>query len=563
MNQITDPSQKTVGFNLDHVQMLGKEGTNAAILVPIVGVMIDMYKNKSISVKTLRDLLILTILIISARQTIEKAGSLIDSIRIDRFYYLRYIFSRMRYGAKQFNFVVETENKNNSSSVTKKYYYLPDLDAKDAKDAKDKSDKGVVKQKINDQLLSNALNQFGSVNLYNDFGTFYCQIAYNIVACINNRADFISIYVPNHHMYLDAFLKFRNTLIVNSSLKGADYFAMMLSGKVPKFIPKQALPENKVQFIHQNKTYTKLMNDINISVNIQEATNDKRSAGIFWINSPPGLGKTYFLEFYSTQLGQNCNFTSIINIMAESMPNHSLKDIIQTVDSHSWPGKGQLDNDGKPIRLSLLIAIDEFDKWMRKYEQKFIDSKKEENRKPLNVASETRKDKNGQDQNVQMTTVLQEKLTDEEIQEARILARTEVCTTLKQLFDGNYLTDTNFYRFTIIILSNGNEDLFNGVEEGLLSSTKDRIQYQTISCLKSNDIEEFLVANINHINEYSNGKVKIDITDAHISEIKSMNLSLSYRALSRLVASCGNSIDTLISYLKDPAKLKEPVDLSQ
>lgn len=539
-------------MQLDHTSMLGKEATNAAILVPIVGFVIDLYRKKELNPRTMTDLAMLTAIIIMARQSVDKAGSFIDGIRLDKFYYIRYFFLRLRYGVKQYAITIKTPTQSDSSNKNqaKKYLWI-----------KQRPSGHPEEIKINETSLQSMVQNYGSININHDNGSFYFQMKHNIVVSINIKPDTIIFYVPNHHQYITKFDEImEKELVINTDITVADVFIMAIDGRSPKFTARSKITEGK-KFVFFNQTYTNLIGTINRGVACRDATQGMQTAGCYALKGPPGLGKTFFIECYASTEG---SFTTILIVRMETMVNItssssgtspvacSLAEIFKAIEANTWPGKGQTGNDGNPIPLKILLVLDEIDKYLEKYIRAMIEKERKENTKVKEASTGSGKGKDGQDQQVTNITTIQEKLTEEEITNIRILHKTEFCNALKGLWDGNFLP--SFTAVTLLMNVNDFDTMFSEVDENLVSATKDRISVEEIKKLDAANIVQYLEARIKHINTYSK-TVKFEITPKQIETIKKMKIDMSYRTINKLLDRC-LTIDDLIKTMDNPMYMK-------
>jgi len=549
MNQQGNEKNMQSMFNPDYAMMLGKEATNAAILVPFVSLMIEMFRNKTLDPSALKNLMFLACLVIIARQTVEKTGGILDKIHFDKFYYLKYMMLRMRYGLKAFIITSQVGDQKNTSSGNsnniKKYFYHASNDEK---------------VKINDSQLQLMLQSKFGVNLSVDHGSYYGAVDYNIVACVQNSADFLTIYIPNHYSFTDSFMeKHLNKMIINSE-NSVDFFHMSLKSKTASFVVEHKLPSDKKQFVYMNNVYSKIINIINTNVDVNDTINTMQNAGLFWLYSDAGLGKSFFSQAYSKM--KNCKFTTIVNVKLESLSRQSLVEIFNTIESNSWPGKGQVDSNGKPFILTLFLTLDEYDKYVIMYCEFCVEKEMEEMMKVNKGGGDSsgrsrEKESGGNTTNINITI---EKMTELEKEAIRIKARNECCKALKGLWDGNFMP--TFKRITTMIISNEVESVYKDVDPNLVKVTKDRISPYTIKCLKAKETGSFLKAYVKHTNEYSNPKITIDLTEEHIRAIEQLDVEMSYRTLSKLICEADNSIDKLIEILKNKDRMSSVMDLS-
>lgn len=267
-------------------------------------------------------------------------------------------------------------------------------------------------------------------------------------------------------------------------------------------------------------------------------------------NGPPGTGKTTFGSFIA--MSGIFNRIILFNLVAASKIEFkqlfvNLERVI--IQSNAKDKKPDEENE------SILLIIDEVDKWLESYIENKINIIREESRKKTSTSDKTA---------VVASTVEFVKLTVNEEDDKRVQLKNEFLDQLYNIVDGNSLSDTK--KYVIIFNTNDFDKIFRNTDKryNALRDRFSRFEFKNndkdsiikyLQNIRTKVTEELDKHKTNGMRTLSNEnfeilqKLFLQFDEGKYNQIPD-NIDISFRGLSQIIRTCGFNLECVISELQ-------------
>lgn len=432
MQQQVDANSKNIIVGPDYGQMI-KLQTNAAIVEAFLSMLFS--KNTKFNMLTVFTMVRNMAIILVIKTMLEDSKSYLDTFKFTNLNLFRHFYQTMRYSTHNYDFVL----------VCGKWMY-------------------------GDHYISiNTLTPFLEQKsiFISQQGTYYFEYrSYLIKVVVADKK--ISFVVPN----IDTIKKFVETDIIHRNKE------IVFGGKTTMFraiITSQSgvVKIEPIQLVYAFETsnYIELEHSIKSYFIVDAYLKFPTTPFCVNFDGEPGTGKTTFGSY----IASSGIFDRIIvcNLVQASKLNFS--DLITNLERQiavSAPKDKKADADPETI----LLIIDEIDKWLESYTSNQIQNLREEARGKKQTTD-------GKTSGMMVESF--EKLTEQEENDKRVHIKNEFLDQLYKLVEGNMFSDIR--KYVIIFNTNNFNKLFENVDERF-DALRDRFTKYKFSRIGKNDI---------------------------------------------------------------------------
>jgi len=470
--------------SMDYGQLMQLQGTSL-----ILDKMVSYLFNNGLNVATIKKIIPTFILIVTLKHVLDESKSYLESFKIGNITLFKFMYQKMKIDHK----TIEMPYNNS------KWYYNG--------------------QELNSQLLMNYFNRF-------QYDPERNSSAYmHVFGYITNVVSFnkmLTITYPNVRKVEERLQDEFEKLVIKKVDKVTQFMLMQPEKLIPKFV------NTEIYYAYETFIYRKLFDIIKKYMDINKKVKFKNQPITISFNGPPGTGKTSFANYFAQK--DMVDYVLYVNMM--SFTNLQFDEMIKLINSNSgWTSKDK--------RNTILIVVDEVDKYMRKYIGDKIAEMKKDKVEKVEVSNEK-----GQKEMTEKITKVEVTSEQEKAEEIRI--KEDFCHKLQVIVDGSHLT--NFSQSIIIFNTNNFETMFEGVSkhyDALLT----RFRPYKFDDIGKRDIVGYV--------EDIFTRAEIDFDRKLLDQIDD-DIKISYRALTQQMQDSCFEIDDLINRLKNYNPILNP-----
>lgn len=496
--------------------MLMKQSTNAAIIQAFIGFLFN--PDVTFGWDSLSGMLGTLLIVLFIKTLLENTGEYINAFRFSDITRFRYYYQRIWHKEFQTKLVLDEHNKWSAEITDEK--------------------NGTKKINIATQALNIVMTRKG-ITISSPATYFFNYNAYIVCAVVDSSS--VTFYYPNiqyiiTHINYDIILQ--NREIVTNGTK-LSKFTGSPGGAFDPLQPINAFP---------TKNYEALEKMIKIHFVMDKIFKTGASYPLCVnFDGPPGTGKTTFTSYIASKgIFDNIVYHNMLGCNSGS--DRTFKNIIQSIDR-------TLKNNSKGGE-TILLVLDEIDKWFWTASDKEIHKLREEARGKKQIASGAGgKDATG-------PTIIQgfDKLTPEEENERKYQYRNEFFDSLYEVVDGHVLSDTK--RYVIVFNTNHFDTLFHNIApkyEALLN----RFNRFHFGPMNKSDVLVFFDELSDNIKEFSkkddefvevmktSNIEKFMSIDENIKAKIPKDISITYRELGKIIKKYHCDIDKIVTNLSE------------
>lgn len=496
-------SNKNIIVGPDYGQMIQSQ-TNGAIVEAFISTLFS--KDTKFNASTVMTLVRNMAILMAIKTTLEDSKSYLNNFKFTNLNFFRYLYQYIRYSEIKYQLIL----------VSGKWLYCGN--------------------KISIDTLTSLLENKGIP--LSQPGTYYFNYRSYLIK-VNITLNSIIFTGPNisasdNYIINEIIHKNKEILIGNKTIMCKMVYS---SCNILNIEPMQ------LSYAFSTKNYEKLEESINSYFLMDSLFRSSNTPFCISFDGEPGTGKTTFGSY----IASSGIFDRIITCNLVQATNISFYEIITNLErrlSSSSSKEKRQDNDTE----SILLILDEIDKWFESYVSFRIHKLRDESREKKQVKDE---------QNRNLTVESYEKLSTSEEQEKSIQIKSEFLDQLYKLVDGHILMDTKKY---VIIFNTNNFDKLFSDSNQRYGALLDRFQRYTFRRICKDEVIAYFKCIKNELRkrlsqEQNNPKIaqlQEKFSAPYSEEIFDLipnDISITYRTLQKILRMASFKIDDAIKML--------------
>lgn len=503
--QLADPSKNNIIVGPDYGQMI-RSHTNGAILEAFISMLFS--KDTTFNIPTILILIRNMAILMGIKAMLEDSKSYLDNFKFTNLNIFRYFYQYLWYSEVRYQLVL----------VGGKWMYN--------------------KSNISTNTLTPFL-EFKSISISQP-GTYYfdCRSFLIKVTITPNLITFAGPKINSVIEYINTDIIHKNKEIL---IGGKTTMSRMVStsSNILKIEPMQ------LAYAFPTKNYLELKESINNYFLMDSILKNSSTPFCVSFDGEPGTGKTTFGSY----IASSGIFDRIVVCNLVQATNTSFQDFVVNLERQITNSSSKDKKQDSDLE-SILLILDELDKWFESYVSLQIHKLREDAR----GKKQTKDDKSQS-----LIVESYEKLTPEEEAEKRSQIRNEFLDQLYKLVDGHILTDTR--KYVIIFNTNHFDKLFSNTDERY-GALLDRFQRYKFNKIGKSEIISYLQCIIVELQKKlaeNENNPKIENRKLTIASLCKYNaeifdqipdtISITYRALHKVLRTVCFKIDAAIQIL--------------